>query len=103
MRRTLAGVISVCLGATGTVAQERSEPVQIRFAAVVGDAAAACGAKYDGVGSSRSTISIADFRFYLSRLRLVNADGSEAPVALTQDGLWQVDDVALLDFARLCR
>jgi uncharacterized repeat protein (TIGR04052 family) len=31
-------------------------------------------------------------------LRLVKADGSDVPVALTQDGLWQVDDVALVDF-----
>ena len=34
----------------------------------------------------------------MSRVRLVKADGSEVPVTLTQDGLWQVDDVALLDF-----
>jgi uncharacterized repeat protein (TIGR04052 family) len=35
---------------------------------------------------------------YVSSLRLVSADGREVPIALTQDSLWQYEDVALLDF-----
>jgi uncharacterized repeat protein (TIGR04052 family) len=79
-------------------AQSSGEPVRLRFAAVVGDTPIACGAIYDGVGTTRSKVSIVDFRFYVSRLRFVKADGGEIPVTLTPDGLWQFDDVALLDF-----
>jgi uncharacterized repeat protein (TIGR04052 family) len=57
-----------------------------------------CTSTIAGVGTTRSTVSISDLRFYVSRVRLVRTDGSEVPVSLTQDGLWQVDDVALLDF-----
>jgi uncharacterized repeat protein (TIGR04052 family) len=79
-------------------AQTAGEPLRVRFAATVGGASVACGTKYDDIGTSKSTISLVDLRFYISNLRLLKADGSEQPVALTQDGLWQLDDVALLDF-----
>jgi uncharacterized repeat protein (TIGR04052 family) len=79
-------------------AQNADHPVRLRFAAVVGAAPLGCGVKYEDIGTSRSVISVADFRFYVSRLRLLKSDGSEQPVTLTQDGLWQLDDVALLDF-----
>jgi uncharacterized repeat protein (TIGR04052 family) len=84
--------------ATAAPAAAADQPVRVRFAAVVGDAPLACGQKYQDIGTSKSAISIVDFRFYVSRLRLVKADGTEQPVTLTQDGLWQIDDVALLDF-----
>jgi uncharacterized repeat protein (TIGR04052 family) len=79
-------------------AQNAEQPVRLRFAAMVGSSPLACGQKYEGIGTTKSVVSIADFRFYVSRLRLLRADGSEQPVTLTQDGLWQLDDVALLDF-----
>ncbi|MCW5962398.1 MAG: metallo-mystery pair system four-Cys motif protein [Bryobacterales bacterium] len=75
-----------------------SQPVSIRFAAQVGDRPLACGAEYPGIGSTGSTIRPRDFRFYVSNLRLVDQQGNETPVELEQDGLWQLDDVALLDF-----
>lgn len=73
-------------------------PVSIRFAAVVGDKPFACGTKYDGIGTTNSAIELTDFRFYASNVRLVKADGTEVPVALTQDGLWQNGGAALVDF-----
>lgn len=72
--------------------------VTIRFAAMVGSRPATCGMIYAGVGSADSTISLNDFRFYVSNVRLINAAGEEVPVELTQDGLWQYENVALLDF-----
>lgn len=72
--------------------------VAIRFEATVGDEAFACGRRYDGIGVSGSSITVADFRFYVSAVRLIRDDGTEVPVPLTVDGLWQQEDVALLDF-----
>lgn len=72
--------------------------VTVRFVAKVGDQAAACGMVYEGVGADGATVSLNDYRFFVSNLRLVNAAGEEIPVELTQDGQWQYDSVALLDF-----
>lgn len=72
--------------------------VTIRFAANVGSAPAACGMIYTGQGAEGSTLSLNDYRFYVSNVRLMNAAGEEVPVELAQDGLWQYANVALLDF-----
>lgn len=72
--------------------------VTIRFAATVGSMPAACGMIYEGVGTAHSTISLNDYRFYVSNVRLINEAGEEVAVALTQDGQWQYANVALLDF-----
>ncbi len=78
--------------------QPTARPVSVRFAATAHGTPVRCGAPFDGIGITGSRVSIADLRFYVSHLRLVTATGVEAPITLNQDGLWQVDDVALLDF-----
>lgn len=92
--------ISVVAGAVLLAAAPSSaeQAVRLRFAATVGETPVACDAAYQNIGVTKSTIHIVDLRFYVSRLRLLKADGTEQPVTLTQDGLWQHDDVALLDF-----
>ncbi len=70
----------------------------IRFEGRVGDKDAACGMLYAGVGSAASGVELTDFRFYVSNVRLIAADGAEVPLELKQDGLWQTEGVALLDF-----
>ena len=72
--------------------------VTIRFAATVGNRPVACGIVYDGLGAEASTISLNDYRFFVSNVRLINAEGQEVPVELVQDGFWQYENVALLDF-----
>lgn len=72
--------------------------VTIRFAAMVGERPAACGIIYDGVGTAESSLSLNDYRFFVSNVRLITAAGEEVAVELAQDGLWQYADVALLDF-----
>lgn len=73
-------------------------PIEIAFAAAVGDQAFTCGGVYQGVGASESTLRLTDFRFYVSNVRLLTAAGDEVPVQLEEDGVWQRDGVALLDF-----
>ena len=70
----------------------------IRFAARVGDKDFACGITYDGLGSDKSSIQVSDFRLYVSNVRFIDAQKNEVPLQLDQDGLWQYQNVALLDF-----
>jgi len=73
-------------------------PVDIRFAAEVGQAPFACGKSYAGIGTTGSTITPTDFRFFVSDVSLVRGDGTAVPVTLDQDGTWQYRNLALLDF-----
>lgn len=75
-----------------------TQPVTVRFAAQIGSQVFSCGQRYSGVGSTRSTITPSDFRFYVSQVALIDEAGRSVPVALTQDGMWQFENIALLDF-----
>jgi uncharacterized repeat protein (TIGR04052 family) len=70
----------------------------IRFAAMVGERPAACGTLYEGIGAGNSPMELTDFRFYVSNIELINAAGDAVPLELQPDGLWQQEQVALLDF-----
>lgn len=72
--------------------------VQIPVEARVGSAAFACGQTYSNLGTSQATYAPKDLRLYLHHIRLVAADGQEEPLQLNNDGVWQNDGVALLDF-----
>lgn len=72
--------------------------VAIRFRAVVGAKPFRCGETYSGIGTTKSTITPTDFRFFVHNVRLVTDQGTEVPVALTQDRKWQYRDLALVDF-----
>jgi len=70
----------------------------IAFEARVGDELAACGTTYSGLGLEPSDVKLNDLRFYVHDIRLVDGEGNEVAVELEQDGIWQVENVALLDF-----
>lgn len=75
--------------------------VTLNFRAKVGSADFACGNSYsgaNGVGTSNNTLVARDFRFYVHDIRLVKSDNTEVTLALNQDGTWQYQNVALLDF-----
>lgn len=73
--------------------------VAIQFAARVGTQPFVCGQAYPNLGSTSTTATPTDFMLYVSDVQLVRGDGSTEPVTLTQDGTWQFEDIALLDFA----
>ncbi|MEL6495352.1 MAG: MbnP family copper-binding protein [Cyanobacteria bacterium J06623_7] len=90
---------AMVLGWHGTTqAQSDTREVTIDFAAYVGETEFACGESYDEVGSAASTITPTDFRFYVSDVALIDEDGNAVPVELEQDGKWQYQNTALLDF-----
>ncbi|MBX3026822.1 metallo-mystery pair system four-Cys motif protein [bacterium] len=72
-------------------------PVAIEFKGMVGDRPFACGQSYSGIGTGDSQFVPSDFRFYVSDVRLVTPGGTEVPVQLEQDGIWQYQNVALID------
>jgi uncharacterized repeat protein (TIGR04052 family) len=73
-------------------------PVEIQFKAMVGDEPFACGSAYSGIGTGNSQIVPSDFRVFISNVRLIARTGAEVPISLEQDGIWQYQNVAVLDF-----
>lgn len=97
MRTLLCSAFLLGLTSVGWTADR---PVTVRFQAQVGNELFACGQQYERIGVTKSKISGRDFRFYVSGVRLLDSSGKETPVELDQDGKWQLDDLALLDFEK---
>ncbi len=74
------------------------QAVEIQFDAVVNGQEVACGTDYVGVGSTESGMRIQDFRYFVSDVQLLSSAGEFVPLALEEDGTWQGQNVALLDF-----
>jgi uncharacterized repeat protein (TIGR04052 family) len=100
-RVAAAGGLAVLAACSSDSATGPSGPqdVTINFAAAVGSQAFACGQSYANLGSTQVTAAATDFMMYVSEVRLLRADGTEVPVTLTQIPQWQLDNVALIDFA----
>lgn len=86
---------AACGGADEEV--EQTEPVELEFAAVVGEAGFECGQDYQ-LGVAATPAQVSDLRFYVSEVFLVGEGGERVPLALEDDGIWQNGEVALLDF-----
>jgi uncharacterized repeat protein (TIGR04052 family) len=74
------------------------QDITIRFDARAGDQSLRCGQSYSGIGSTGASVTLQDFRIYVSNFRLIDRDGREQALQLTPDGVFQGDHVALLDF-----
>ncbi|MCZ8321024.1 MAG: metallo-mystery pair system four-Cys motif protein [Novosphingobium sp.] len=74
------------------------QPVAIRFAGEFAGKPFSCSERFSGIGTTNSTVSVTDYRLYVSEVALLRADGSAVFVDLDQDGRWQHQNVALLDF-----
>jgi uncharacterized repeat protein (TIGR04052 family) len=90
-------VLAAC-STTVPVASTGPRAIKLNFAAEVNGQAFVCGRQYPAIGTTRSTITPADFRYYVSEVQLLTADGRAVPVQLKQDGVWQLENIALLDF-----
>ena len=76
----------------------KTAQVSLNFAAQINGQPFTCGQRYEGVGTTRSSITPSDFRMYISDVKLLRQDGSAVPVQLTPDGVWQDHGVTLIDF-----
>jgi uncharacterized repeat protein (TIGR04052 family) len=86
---------TTALAATPALADTK---VEIPFAAEIAGAPFSCAATYPELGAAGTEVQLLDFRLFVSAVHLISADGTRVPVALDQDGAWQVESVALLDF-----
>jgi uncharacterized repeat protein (TIGR04052 family) len=77
-----------------------SEPqrVTLDFRAVVDGVPFACGERYEGIGTTEAAIEPLDFRLYVYGFELLDADGERHPATPVDDGRWQRDGFALVDF-----
>lgn len=77
--------------------------VVIEYAAQVNGADFSCGQTYTGIGTGGDDYQVNDFRLYVHDPYIHDQDtGDKYPIELTQDGVWQQDNVALLDFEDGC-
>lgn len=74
-----------------------TQEITIQFQGMVGNKAFQCGESYS-VGMPASSVTPTDFRLYISEVALIDAEGNAVPLTLKQDGKWQYENVALLDF-----
>jgi uncharacterized repeat protein (TIGR04052 family) len=94
------GVATLAACSDDPVAPDTSpRPVTIRFAARVGTQPFSCTQQYTGLGTTNSTVTATEFMMYVSDVRLLTSAGTEVPVTLTQDNRWQLENIALIDFA----
>lgn len=74
-----------------------AQQITIKFAGRVNNQPFACGRNYK-LGKAATTVTPLDFRFYVSDVSLIDAQGKVVPLTLAQDGKWQYQNVALIDF-----
>lgn len=98
MRSSLTMVFTIFIAAGCSGGHDDTDvPHTLTFAATVGGEPFGCGKTFSNVGMGHSTYQPLDFRMYIHDIRLVH--GSHVhPLELEQDGKWQVDDIALIDF-----
>lgn len=81
-----------------SVVSAQTQSITINFAAVVGDKIFDCKETYEGIGTTKSKMTVSDFKVYVQDVRLIDKKGKETPVSLTNDEKFQTEKVAMLDF-----
>jgi len=82
------------------IVESTTQDVSINFAAQVNGANFTCGDTYTGIGTGGDDLQVTDFRMYVHDAHIHDElTGAEYDIELTQDGVWQKDNVVLLDFA----
>ncbi|WP_224244572.1 MbnP family copper-binding protein [Hyalangium gracile] len=107
MKRSLGSILPLALTALVATACGDEEPaptpeppldVAITFKPMVGSQPFACGQTYTNLGTTGTTYEPKDFRLYVHNVRLLSHGVTEVPVELADDGAWQQEGLALLDF-----
>jgi uncharacterized repeat protein (TIGR04052 family) len=93
----LATVIPSLARQPQAIAAPQNQTFTLKFAARVGQKPFNCNSSYP-LDKSAIKYRASDFRFYISDVALIDRTGKAVPVTLEQDGKWQYENVALLDF-----
>ncbi|NOK58173.1 MAG: hypothetical protein GFH25_541210n19 [Chloroflexi bacterium AL-N10] len=95
---SFVAVFVFVIAGCGATANNTEGDITLQFALQANGEDIACATEYTNIGAGDNTITFTDARFYVSNIQLITADGIETPLELEQDGLWQHENVALLDF-----
>ena len=91
-------IAAACLAASPAIAQQ---PVELNFTAEIGGLPFSCDETYAGLGTGDLPAQVLDYRLFVSNVMLSAADGTFVPLELEEDGAWQPEGVALLDFEKV--
>ncbi len=83
---------------TPTPTAQTKKDIQINFRGLVNGADFSCENRYSALGSNAMSGVFTDYRVYVSEVALIDENNNKVLVDLTQDGKWQYQNVALLDF-----
>lgn len=95
-----AGLLSGCGGSSSSSPDQGpvSQTLTIPFKAVAGTTEIACGEEIQSLGAAGTTVTVADFRFFVHDVMLITDEGVELPLVLDANQPSQNDRVAQLDF-----
>lgn len=97
------GLLTACGGGDPVVETPvvTTKTVELSFAAMAGSDPITCASSLTGLGTTAASGGLKDLRFYIANVRLVKADGSEAPLTLPPNDDWNAtlgsDGVTLID------
>lgn len=95
-------VLSGCVDDDASPETQAEQPLMLNFKAVIGDEDFLCGKTYENVGLGKHDYRAEGLRMYVSGLKATLDNGNEVKASLIEDGVWQHDNVALLDFGTNC-
>ena len=86
-------------GGSGGGGGGMTQSVEVNFEARVGATPFSCAGPFPALGTAGTDVNIMDFRMYVHGVELHDTSADTwVPLDLTQDGLFQLEDLALLDF-----
>ncbi|MBT8495005.1 MAG: metallo-mystery pair system four-Cys motif protein [Deltaproteobacteria bacterium] len=97
MRKLLFAAACLALLGCGDDDGDDQTEYTVSFQALVDGTDFACGDSYT-LGTADTEVTITDFRFFVSSVSVIDSQGNLFPMMLTDDDVWQTDEVALLDF-----
>ena len=76
----------------------KTASMTLSFEAKVGATLFSCESDFDALGSTSATLTPTDLKLFIHDVELIDAGGDAVAFDVEDDGIWQVDGIALLDF-----
>ncbi len=96
------GLLGGCVEDDASPETQVDQPLVLNFKGLIGNEKFLCGKTYEDVGVGKHDYRVEGLRMYISRLQALLDDGTAVTASLTEDGMWQHDNVALLNFGADC-
>lgn len=99
--RTAAVPVALCALISACGGGDDPLPVEVKFLPTVGTTRIDCSTSLTALGTTSATARVKDFRFYVSNVVMVAANGDRVPVTLGENDAWNLtvgdDRVTLID------